>query len=353
MRPALHAFLVNGRFGDPALYVELPFERRALVFDLGDLHVLSPRRLLRLEAALVTHAHMDHLIGFDTLLRHLVGREKRFALVGPEGIAARIGHKLQGYSWDLAGLYAAELAFEVTEVAGNPAAPAGGLLWRRTRFRLSTGFAPEPGEAGVAEDGTVLRLPRLEIQAALLSHHGAPCLGYLLREVSHVNLWRERLDALGLPTGPWLNGLKRAVQENAPDDHPIPILARGQGPRTLPSTLPLGLLRQAVTVTPGQRIGYCTDLGDTPENRETVARLAREADLLFLESAFAAEDAALAARRGHLTTRAAGEIARAARVRRLEPFHFSARYAGQEARMLAEAAEAFGRPLAPAETPEG
>ena len=348
MRPALHAFLVNGRFGDPALYVELPFERRALVFDLGDLHVLSPRRLLRLEAAMVTHAHMDHLIGFDMLLRHLVGRERRFSLVGPEGIAARIGHKLQGYSWDLAGLYAADLAFEVTEVAASPASGAGGLLWRRTRFRLSTGFAAEPGEAGAAEDGTVLRLPRLEIRAALLSHHGAPCLGYLLREVSHVNLWRERLDALGLPTGPWLNGLKRAIQEDAPDDHPVPILARGQEPRALP----LGLLRQAVTVTPGQRIGYCTDLGDTPANRETVARLARGADLLFLESAFAAEDAALAARRGHLTTRAAGEIARAARVRRLEPFHFSARYAGQEARMLAEAAEAFGRPLVP-EAPEG
>ncbi|WP_145137775.1 MBL fold metallo-hydrolase [Roseomonas gilardii] len=348
MRPALHAFLVNGRFGDPALYVELPFERRALIFDLGDLHVLSPRRLLRLEAALVTHAHMDHLIGFDTLLRHLVGREKRFALVGPEGIAARIGHKLQGYSWDLAGFYAADLAFEVTEVAANPGPGAGGLLWRRTRFRLSTGFAAEPGEMGLAEDGTVLRLPRLEVHAALLSHHGAPCLGYLLREVSHVNLWRERLDALGLPTGPWLNGLKRAIQEDAPDDHPIPILARGQEPRTLP----LGLLRQAVTVTPGQRIGYCTDLGDTPENRVAVARLTREADLLFLESAFAAEDAALAARRGHLTTRAAGEIARAARVRRLEPFHFSARYAGQEARMLTEAAEAFGRPLVPAEAAE-
>ena len=348
MRPALHAFLVNGRFGDPALYVELAFERRALIFDLGDLHVLSPRRLLRLEAAMVTHAHMDHLIGFDTLLRHLVGREKRFALVGPEGIAARIGHKLQGYSWDLAGLYAADLAVEVTEVAANPGPGAGGLLWRRTRFRLSTGFAAEPGEMGMAEDGIVLRLPRLEIHAALLSHHGAPCLGYLLREVSHVNLWRERLDALGLPTGPWLNGLKRAIQEDAPDDHPIPILARGQEPRTIP----LGLLRQAVTVTPGQRIGYCTDLGDTPENRAAVARLTREADLLFLESAFAAEDAALAARRGHLTTRATGEIARAARVRRLEPFHFSARYAGQEARMLTEAAEAFGRPLVPAEAAE-
>ena len=50
MRPALHAFLVNGRFGDPALYVELPFERplfrppfkpliAGVVLDEGDAEV--------------------------------------------------------------------------------------------------------------------------------------------------------------------------------------------------------------------------------------------------------------------------------------------------------------------------
>jgi hypothetical protein len=28
---------VNGRIGDPALYLETQFERRAILFDLGDL----------------------------------------------------------------------------------------------------------------------------------------------------------------------------------------------------------------------------------------------------------------------------------------------------------------------------
>jgi hypothetical protein len=34
-------------FDDPGLYVDLVFERRALLFDLGDLSRLAPRKLLR------------------------------------------------------------------------------------------------------------------------------------------------------------------------------------------------------------------------------------------------------------------------------------------------------------------
>ena len=46
MKPLLHPFLVNDRFGDPALYVRSLFERRSFLFDMGDLGPLSPRRLL-------------------------------------------------------------------------------------------------------------------------------------------------------------------------------------------------------------------------------------------------------------------------------------------------------------------
>jgi len=47
-----------------------------------------------------------------------------------------------------------------------------------------------------------------------------------------------------------------------------------------------------------------------------------------------------------LTTAAAGSIAREAAVRRVEPFHFSPRYSGQEARLLNEVMAAFtGRQL--------
>jgi ribonuclease Z len=63
--------------------------------------------------------------------------------------------------------------------------------------------------------------------------------------------------------------------------------------------------------------------------------------LLFIEAAFAQADTALAAERAHLTTAVAGSLAREARVRRVEPFHFSPRYSGQEALMLDEVMTAF------------
>jgi len=96
-----------------------------------------------------------------------------------------------------------------------------------------------------------------------------------------------------------------------------------------------------VTVTPGQKIGYVTDVADTVANRQTIIRLVRNADVLFIEAAFANADVELAAERAHLTTAAAGSIAREAAVRRVEPFHFSPRYSGQEARLLDEVMLAF------------
>jgi ribonuclease Z len=45
-----------------------------------------------------------------------------------------------------------------------------------------------------------------------------------------------------------------------------------------------------------------------------------------------------------MTTQAAGAIAHEAGARRIEPFHVSPRYRGQEARLPAETAEAAGWP---------
>src|SRR5262245_33242449 len=105
--------------------------------------------------------------------------------------------------------------------------------------------------------------------------------------------------------------------------------------------MPLGVLRTALTITPGQKIGYVTDVADTAANREAIVALTQNADLLFIEAAFAEADVALATERAHLTTAAAGRIAREAGVRQIEPFHFSPRYAGEEARMLSEVTTAF------------
>jgi ribonuclease Z len=336
MRPTLHPRLLNGRGGDPALYVRALHAPGALLIDCGDLSALSPRHLLRVEAVLVSHAHMDHWAGFDRLLRMLVGREKRLRLVGPQDFAARLHHRLHAYTWNLADRIPAALDVEVTEIT----APHG--PWSHTLFRLHAGFAPEPLPPA-PDSAFVLALGPLRVRAALLDH-GTPCLGFAVEEVVHLNVWRTRLDARGLPTGPWLDTLKRAVRDGLPDSHPIPIFASAAEAANAP-VHPLGALRALVTETPGQRIAWLTDLADTPANREAAIALARGADTLFIEAPFAAADAAIAAERRHLTTRAAGEIARAAGVRCVEPFHLSPRYPGQEARLLAEVAAAFGAPL--------
>jgi ribonuclease Z len=329
MRPLLHPRLVNGRYGDPALYIETLFERHAILFDLGDIASLSPRDVQRLDYVFVSHAHIDHFIGFDRLLRLLAGREKTINLYGPDGFVDHVHHKLRAYRWNLVDRYRCDLAFVVTEITSS----------RETctaQFRLKNAFAEERIGAGHLLDGIVLRQPMFQVATAILEHR-TPSLAFAVEEPVHVNVWKSRLVELELPVGSWLRDLKQAVIEDKPDDYSFRIGREPSGVREVK----LADLRNVVTVTAGQKIAYVTDAADTRANREAIIGLARNADLLFIEAAFAWADASLAAERAHLTTKAAGEIARAAEVRKVEPFHFSPRYAGAEARMLSEVMRAF------------
>jgi len=331
MRPLLHPALVNGRFGDPALFIETLFERRAIMFDIGDISTLPPRKILRVEHVFVSHAHIDHFIGFDHLLRLLVGREKTVRLYGPSGFIEQVHHKLSAYRWNLIDRFEFDLVFVAMEIGSD-------LAFRTAKMRLKNAFAPEAVASGALRDGVIYREPTFCVTGAVLEHR-TPCLGFALEEAVHVNVWKSRLSELGLPVGAWLHELKRAVVENRPDDYPISV---GSKPKTSPERLmSLVELRSVVTVTPGQKVGYVTDVADTPANRQAIVRLIRHADVLFIEAAFADADAALAAQRAHLTTTAAGAVAREAAVRRVEPFHFSPRYSGQEERLLQEVMAAF------------
>ena len=330
MRPLLHPALVNGRTGDPALYVETIFERATLLFDLGDIANLSPRKIQRLDHVFVSHTHVDHFVGFDRLLRILVGRGKTVRLYGPAGFLQQVRHKLAAYSWNLASRYAADLTFDVTEVGPDLAVKSG-------RLRLKTQFEIEPLGAGEIAGGVLFSGRNFEVRVAILDH-GTPCLGFAVQESAHVNVWKSRLSEMGFPVGPWLQTLKRALIEDRRDDFPIVIGAR---PDAATAVVSLGALRSTVTVTEGQKIGYVTDVADTPDNRRAIVRLVGGADLLFIEAPFAAADSALASDRAHLTTAAAGAIAREAGVRRVEPFHFSPRYQGEEERLLDEVQASF------------
>ncbi|WP_417681735.1 ribonuclease Z [Roseibium sp.] len=331
MRPKFHPSLVNDRFGDPALFIDFLQERRAILFDLGDIHTLSPRQILRLSDVFVSHTHIDHFIGFDRLLRVLVGRDREVRLYGPTGFIDRVEAKLAAYTWDLVERFKTELVFTVTEACAGPET-------RMAQFRFSRRFAREDLAVGRVENGVLLAEPALTVTYAELEHHST-CLGFALQESTHVNVWKNRIQEQGLTTGPWLATLKTAIHEGRPDDTPITV-ERDEG---APDDLPLGFLREEiVSIEPGQKVAYVTDAVFTPANETAIVALARDADILFIDAAFAKEDVELAAHHGHLTTAQAGTLARRAGAARVEPFHFSPRYEECEARMIDEVDEAFG-----------
>src|SRR3990167_4245846 len=113
MNPSFSSFLVNDVFGDPGVYVEIRWSKRALLFDLGHNDGLGPTLLLRATDIFISHTHMDHFIGFDAVLRVALGRGKTLRLFGPPGLIDNVQGKLRGYTWNLVDGY--PLTIEVRE----------------------------------------------------------------------------------------------------------------------------------------------------------------------------------------------------------------------------------------------
>jgi len=327
MRPIFTAQLVNEAFGDPGVYVDFRFERRALLFDLGDNSALPPRKLLRLSHVFVSHTHMDHFIGFDRLVRICVGRHAALALFGPPGFIDRVEHRLASYTWDRVDRYDQALVVTATEVdAGHRTASA--------RFDTRRGFAREALPAGAAPEGILVDEEQFRVRCALLDHR-TPCLGFAIEEKTHVNVWKNRLVEMGLETGPWLAELKHAALEGRADDAPIRVWWReAQGVHE--RFVPYGELKAVLEFVPGQKLGYVTDVVFHDANFERIVELVRGADVLFIETVFLDEDVAHASEKQHLTARQAGRIARAAGARNVVPFHFSPRYTERAADLQRE-----------------
>lgn len=336
MRPALHPRLVNDPFGDPGVYVPFQFENRAMLFDLGDVSALTPRELLKVTHAFVSHTHMDHFTGFDRLLRLFLGRRKTLRLFGPQGFIGNVAGKLAGYAWNLVDGYSHPFILEAIEVTE-------GRRLSQT-YRCRDRFQPAGPVVETAFDGTLVAEPALTVSAAVLDH-GIPSLAFSLEERFHINIRKAALDALGLQPGDWLQAFKQALYRNRDPETPFTLPA---GPAAAARTVRLGdLAAQIARITPGQKISYVGDCAYLTDNNDKIAVLADGADQLFIEAAFLEADRHIARRKHHLTAFQAGRLARRAGVKALTVFHFSPRYSDQGERLRSEAQNAFAGTGAP------
>ena len=323
----LQVALVNGVFGDSLLHLRLRHQRRSLLFDLGEGARLPARIAHQVSDVFITHAHIDHIAGFLWLLRARIGEFTVCRLYGPPGLAGNIEGMTRGILWDLVGNRGPR--FEVTELHDR----------QLRRFQVQAGRrGVEPLDTREAADGVLLAEPGFRVRATTLAHF-SPVLAFAFEPARQINIRKDRLRARGLAPGPWLGELKRNLQAGSPAAAVRLPDGRSESTRELADNL--------VLITPGKKLVYATDFADTEANRQRVVALAQGAHTLFCEATFREVDVEQAVRTAHLTTRACGEIAAAAGVARLVPFHFSRRYEQDPALVYEEIAAACPQVMVP------
>ncbi|MDD2390479.1 MAG: MBL fold metallo-hydrolase [Desulfobacterales bacterium] len=334
MNPLLHPRLINSPFDDPGLFVSLSFEKRAFLFDLGDVGSLSARDALKISHVFISHTHMDHFIGFDQLIRLFLGREKTLYIYGPQGFLSNLEGKLAGYCWNLVDHYDTRLILHATEI--HPAYIIS------KQYPCRNKFIPILPEEKHPFNGTLLKEPVLAVSSIILNH-GTPCLGFSLKERFHVNIMKDKVDELGLAIGPWLREFKQALYSHQDPESTFEITCK-TGPAGLHRVerfVLKDLTERIALITPGQKVTYITDVGGTPSNMKKIIEFAKDSDHLFIEAAFLHQHENIARDKFHLTARQAGTLAKKAGARQFSIFHFSPRYTDQGELLQEEAMAAF------------
>lgn len=322
MKSGFHHKLLNGCFEDPCLFVRILHEKRAFLFDLGNISRLAPSDLYKITDVFVTHTHIDHFIGFDTLLRAILRREAPLNIYGPSNILACVEGKLHGYAWNLIRDYPTSLnVFSFT-----------GKTILHTRFEAKNGFRKKT-IGRCRSDGLLLETPALKIRAVSLDH-GIPCLAYALEEEFQINIDKEILTQMGLEVGPWLTEFKKILRD--------PVQAHGRKTIDINGrNFSISKLAVIARIAPGQKISYATDVAMTRENRKKLIGLVRGSDMFYGEAYFLEKDRARALERSHLTAKECGSIAKKAGAKKLAVMHFSPKYRDCPEAVVKEALDEF------------
>ena len=201
MKPTFHASLVNGPFDDPSVFAGIMRERRALLFDAGDIGRLGLGNILKISDIFVSHMHIDHFIGFDTILRGSLRKDGPLRIYGPENIIECVEGKIRGYTWNLIKDY--PLKIEVYGIKDGSISHSS--FYAENSFQ---GFSnPEMKFDGLLREEALFKVRGLRLS------HDIPVMAYSLEEEFHININKALLTDMGLPVGPWLSDLKKAIRE--------------------------------------------------------------------------------------------------------------------------------------------
>lgn len=335
LQPHFQLKLVNGMQGDPAVYGFAPKTGDALLFDLGTLDNLTHKDLLRVRTAMVSHAHVDHFIGFDRLLRVNIPHYRCIELCGPKDFHNNVLGKLQGYTWNLVD--PGQIQFIVHEISDNGEVKHVRITNDRS-FSVET-FVPEVSKLKdtlpqVSQPGAlVAELDNLAGIYAVSLDHGTSSIAYSVHIPGSQHVKVEVLDKLGLKPGPWIRELQVKVATKKFGGN---MTVDG---KTFKVT---DLVDKLIESLPGRAVSYLTDICFSLENLRRFKTIANNSTLLICEANFRDEDVAKAFAKKHLTTKQAALIAAFIGAANLEIFHVSNIYP-EQAHLSVEEAQKFFR----------
>jgi len=326
-----------GLIDDPVLLVRVRPTGSNLMFDCGQLHHLAKRVINRLDALFISHAHMDHWMGIDRVIRDLHATSKTIDLFGPPGIADKFEHKLAGYDWNLAEEYWG--SFRVHEIFPEKICRhlfAGPASFRRRALDTVSRDAQTP----------IYQTPHCQVLAATCEHR-VDSLIFRVNESPGFLIDKEKLVQLGLLPGPWIGELKRRILQGEKQPSVLNVLQRDAAGAVREVAVKDGraLLKQIERPQRPAAIGYISDVGFSAVNRERILSFMQGVDLLVCECTFLREGKERARASHHLCTDDINQLLDELCPGYFLPMHLSKTYSRRSAELYRELAPPPGTQL--------